>query len=134
MASSFNFSDIQTVPVTISFTDGAGNPAPVTGVAVSSDNAAVFTAAVDAAILGSTAPDAPITSATATLTAAGALGSANLQVTATAADGTTISGSAPFSVIASPAKIVTIVPGSPSAIVVPPVAPAPVDPAAPATV
>ena len=104
------FNDIQALPVTVSFFDGAKkpNPAPVTNIAVSVDDPTLFAAALPA-----TDPATPVTSVLVLLTALGPLGTANLQLTATASDGTVISGSAAYTVVASPAANMQFDAGTP---------------------
>ena len=106
----FTLTDQQQVPVTITFLDAAGQPAAVTNPQVSVTDPAIlalaFTPAAD--------PTAPVTSITATIAAAGPIGMASLNVSATASDGTSVAGSQDFAITDSGAKSVVFTMGTPA--------------------
>jgi hypothetical protein len=100
-ATPFSLGDHQEVPLAASFVDHAGNPATITGVPVwtSSDLTKVtVTPSTDGL--------------TATAFAVGPLGSADVSVTATASDGSTVKGTLTINVIGEAAVSATITPGT----------------------
>ena len=97
------------VAAVASFLDGASNPALVSNITAVIDNPAVATVSIPA-------ESGPVASVTAVITAV-AMGTANLVITGTNPDGTTVSGTMEFSVVAGDAKSVVIVMGTPTPVV-----------------
>lgn len=105
---SFSLADSMQVPITASFTDAQGNPALVTTVALAiSDTTVVTTDYVP--------NTAPVSSIAANIIATGKIGTSTLTITATNADGSTITATQDFTVMAQGATTITIVVGTPVA-------------------